>query len=318
MVKMKILVTGAAGFIGSSLVETISKYDFQIQAVDCFLNDSYDSRLKRKNWQRLTSISNVDLLEIDLRNPLPENMFKDVKIIVNLAAMPGLMKSWSEFKLYSSCNIDVVENLAREAVRKEVKHFIQISTSSVYGLNAIGAEDSTLQPISPYGVTKLASEELIKTYNRTYNLDFTILRYFSVYGPGQRPDMAYNKIINAILNDKEIEIYGDGSQTRSNTFISDCLDATLSTIKLLPKNEIINISGESIYTLSQAITIVEEILNKKARLKFMERRPGDQQETRGNITKAKALLGYNPKVDLNYGLTQQIEWQKSRDELINN
>jgi UDP-glucose 4-epimerase len=165
--------------------------------------------------------------------------------------------------------------------------------------------------VSPYGVTKLAAEELIKAYNRTYNLNFTILRYFSVYGPGQRPDMAYNKIINSILNNKEVEIYGDGSQTRTNTFISDCIEATLSTVKLLPKNEIINISGESFYSLNQAIAIMEEVLNKKARLKFMDKRPGDQLETKGNIFKARKILNYQPKVDLIHGLNKQIEWQMS-------
>lgn len=308
---MTLLITGAAGFIGSNLVKLLSDYDFQIKAIDCFLDDSYDKNLKKENWRHLKNLSNVELLEFDLRNPIPESILNDVKVIVNLAAMPGLMKSWTDFKIYSSCNLEVVENLARLSLKKNVEHFIQISTSSVYGLSAIGNEDSVLKPVSPYGVTKLAAEELIKTYNRTYNLNFTILRYFSVYGPGQRPDMAYNKIINSILTDKEVEIYGDGSQSRTNTFISDCVEATLSTIKILPKNEIINISGASFYSLNQAIAIMEEVLNKKASLKFVGKRPGDQQETKGNIFKARKILDYQPKVDLIQGLHKQIEWQKS-------
>ncbi len=310
---MTLLITGAAGFIGSNLVQYLAKRDFQIKAVDCFLTESYDANLKRKNWHQLRVFPNVQLIELDLREPIPKTLLSNVKVIVNLAAMPGLMKSWSDFKVYSSCNIDVVENLARAAINNEEDtHFIQISTSSVYGICANGAENSILEPVSPYGVTKLASEELIKTYNRTFNLSFTILRYFSVYGPGQRPDMAYNKIIDAILRDKEVEIYGDGSQTRTNTFISDCIEATLSCIMLKPKNEIINISGESFNSLNQAITIIEDILSKKARLKYRVKRPGDQQETKGNISKAKALLGYNPKVDLTNGLIRQIEWQRSQ------
>jgi UDP-glucuronate 4-epimerase len=311
MIQMTLLITGAAGFIGSNLVKLLSEHDFQIKAIDCFLNDSYDKNLKKENWRQLKNLSNVELVEFDLRNPIPESILNEVKVIVNLAAMPGLMKSWTDFKIYSSCNLEVVENLARVSLKKNVEHFIQISTSSVYGLSAIGDEDSILQPVSPYGVTKLAAEELIKAYNRTYNLNFTILRYFSVYGPGQRPDMAYNKIINSILNNKEVEIYGDGSQTRTNTFISDCIEATLSTVKLLPKNEIINISGESFYSLNQAIAIMEEVLNKKARLKFMDKRPGDQLETKGNIFKARKILNYQPKVDLIHGLNKQIEWQMS-------
>jgi len=308
---MKLLITGAAGFIGSNLVGLLAKNNFQIKAVDCFLNESYDASLKKKNWQELTVFPNVDLIELDLREPIPKTLLNDVNVIVNLAAMPGLMKSWSDFNVYSSCNISVVENLAQAAVNNNNDlHFIQISTSSVYGSHANGAEDSKLEPVSPYGVTKLAAEELIKTYNRTFNLNFTILRYFSVYGPGQRPDMAYNKIINAILSDKEVEIYGDGSQTRTNTFISDCVEATLSTIVSKPRNEIINISGESFNSLNQAIAIIEDVMKKKARLKFKGERPGDQQETKGNISKAKSLLDFHPKVDLVNGLTQQIEWQR--------
>ncbi len=307
---MTILITGAAGFIGSNLVELLSKNNFQTIAVDCFLDESYNASLKRKNWQTLKSLSNVELIELDLRNSLPTNLLNDVKVVVNLAAMPGLMKSWSDFKVYSSCNIDVVENLARAAINNQNIHFIQISTSSVYGLSAIGSEDSKLQPVSPYGVTKLASEELIKAYNRTFDLKFTILRYFSVYGPGQRPDMAYHKIINAILTDSDLEIYGDGNQTRTNTFISDCIEATLSAIVLKPKNEIVNISGETAYSLKQAIEIIEDALNKKAKLIFKEKRPGDQLDTNGDISKAKLLLNYDPKVKLAEGLFQQIKWQR--------
>jgi UDP-glucuronate 4-epimerase len=306
---MKILVTGAAGFIGSHLTETLSNQDYEVKAVDCFLGESYDAQLKKINWEILKGLPNVKLLELDLRTSIPKSLLSDVEVIVNLAAMPGLMKSWSNFKVYSSCNINVVENLAREAVRQKVKHFIQISTSSVYGITATGLENSPLEPISPYGVTKLAAEELIKTYNRTFNLDFTILRYFSVYGPRQRPDMAYNKIIKAIINNQEIEIYGDGSQTRTNTYISDCVNATLSTIKLLPKNETINISGEFQYSLKSAIEFIEETLNKNAKLNFKEKRPGDQQETKGNISKAKSLLNYAPKIDLKAGLEKQVQWQ---------
>jgi len=311
MEKMTILITGAAGFIGSRLVDLLTGYKFHIKAVDCFLSESYDANLKRKNWKRLNLYSNVELLELDLRNPIPASLLKNVKIIVNLAAMPGLVKSWTDFNVYSSCNINVVENLARASINNEVTHFIQVSTSSVYGLNAVGTENSALQPVSPYGVTKLAAEELIKTYNRTFNLNFTILRYFSVYGPGQRPDMAYNKIISAVLNKKEFEIFGDGNQSRTNTYIDDCVEATLSAMMKIPQNETINISGEKSYSLNQVIELIEDAINDKAKVVFKEVRPGDQKETKGNISKAKLLLNYAPKVDLEEGIRKQIEWQRS-------
>jgi nucleoside-diphosphate-sugar epimerase len=149
---------------------------------------------------------------------------------------------------------------------------------------------------------------LIKAYKRTHNLDFTILRFFSVYGPRQRPDMAYNKIINSILKNQVVEIYGDGSQTRTNTFISDCIAATLSTINIKPKNEVINISGDSQHSLLSAVNILEKIINTKANLIFKEKRPGDQQETRGDISKAKSLLNYKPRIDLELGLKEQVNW----------
>jgi UDP-glucuronate 4-epimerase len=306
---MEILVTGAAGFIGSRLVDLLSRYKFHIKAVDCFLSESYDPNLKRKNWQRLNLNPNVELLVLDLRDPIPDSMLKNVDIIVNLAAMPGLMKSWTDFNVYSSCNINVVENLARASINNDVKHFIQVSTSSVYGVSAIGDENSALQPVSPYGVTKMAAEELIKTYKRTFDLNFTILRYFSVYGPGQRPDMAYNKIIKAILNKQQIEIFGDGNQTRTNTYIDDCVEATYSAIMQVAQNETINISGENSYSLNQVIKLIEEIVNDKAEVVYKKPRPGDQKETKGNIAKAKLLLNYSPKIDLIEGLRKQIEWQ---------
>lgn len=272
---MKIFVSGAAGFIGSNLVELLANNNFLVKAVDCFLPDSYDPAVKRRNWNELKKYPNVELIEFDLRNSLPMTMLRDVDVIVNEAAMPGLMKSWSDFTLYSSSNINLVENLARNAMRNNVSHFIQISTSSVYGANALVTEEAITQPISPYGVTKLAAEELLKTYSRTFGLNFTILRYFSVYGPRQRPDMAYHKLIRAIWEGTKFEIFGDGMQTRSNTFVEDCIDATSKSITTGPVNEVINIAGAERKTLLEAINIIEQALERDANIMYKDPRPGD-------------------------------------------
>jgi UDP-glucuronate 4-epimerase len=307
---MRILVTGAAGFIGSSLSEYLATMGHEVIAVDMFLDASYSKEIKLQNWSELKRYSNITLIEHDLRQEITESFFDGVDTVVNEAAMPGLMKSWSNFEIYATCNIQLVENLIRTSTRFGVKHFIQISTSSVYGINAIGPENSITEPVSPYGVTKLAGEELIKTYNRTFGLNYTILRYFSVYGPRQRPDMAYNKIIRAVLNSEEFVIFGDGQQSRTNTYISDCLEATYATIVNRPFQETINISGSKEYSLLHAISIIEEAAGNKARIKFMPTRPGDQLLTNGNIEKAKRILGYNPKIELSEGLFKQLEWQK--------
>lgn len=308
---MRIVVTGAAGFIGSSLCEFLVKKGHQVLGVDNFLPDSYSSEIKARNWHSLSSLPNLELIKYDLREDLPGTMLAGADVIINEAAMPGLVKSWSDFKVYSSCNIDVVENLARHSIKNSVKHFIQISTSSVYGAVADGSEESAPKPISPYGVSKLAAEELIKTYSRSFDLNFTILRYFSVYGPKQRPDMAYHKLIKSILRAEEFILYGDGNQSRSNTYITDCLEATVATLEKKAFGEIINIAGSNSHTLSQAISYAEEAAGRAAIIRFLPRRVGDQIITRGDITKAKKLLGFEPKVDLREGILNQVLWQKN-------
>ncbi len=309
---MKIMVTGAAGFIGSHLAEFLAKKNLFVKAVDCFLPDSYDEKIKRTNWQELTKYPNIELIEQDLRLKLPSSFLSDVDVIVNEAAMPGLMKSWSDFSTYSACNIDLVQNLVSEAVKSRVNHFIQISTSSVYGLNATGSEESNLLPVSPYGVTKLAAEQIVSTYHRTFGLNFTILRYFSVYGPRQRPDMFYYKLINAILNNKSIDVYGDGNQSRTNTYVDDCVEATFATILNRPFGEIINISGSESTSLLKSIEIIERELGKTANITFKNKRPGDQMHTHGVITKAKSLIGYMPTVKFEQGLRAQIIYQQTK------
>lgn len=307
---MKILVTGAAGFIGSTVVRQLSSLGHDVVAVDCFLDALYPAAPKILNWESYKQLKNVELVEHDLRNPLNAKFFSGVNAIINEAGMPGLMNSWSDFQVYSSCNIEVTEQLCRAAVNAGVEQFVQISTSSVYGENAVGDEQRQTLPVSPYGVTKLAAEELVKTYNRSKGLPFTILRYFSVYGPGQRPDMAYHKLIKAALTGETITIFGDGNQTRTNTYVGDCATATINAAIMKGDGETYNISGLVPHSLLEAVSIIEQATGKSIRKVFAPVRPGDQRHTAGDASKAQQALGYEQTVSLKEGLTLQAEWQQ--------
>lgn len=308
---MTVLVTGAAGFIGGQVCRELISQGMDVRAVDCFLPDSYSAAIKQSNWERLASLPRIELVEMDLRDPLPDMLMDGVTCIVNEAAMPGLMKSWTDFRVYVSCNVELVENLASSCVSSGVPHFIQISTSSVYGEDARCDETGQMKPTSPYGVTKLAAEEVIRTYHRTLGLPFTILRYFSVYGPGQRPDMAYHRIINSIRRNVPIDIFGDGEQTRTNTYVDDCARATVEAVVRRPFGHTINIAGAESYSLLQATAFIEEALGRPAKLQFHPARPGDQRHTAGNTSLARSLLNFNPLTKLREGLAEQVLWQVS-------
>lgn len=305
------LVTGAAGFVGSHVCEALVEKGIRVRAVDCFLEDSYSADIKRRTWQELQSLADLELVEWDLRQPLPKHLLSGVDVVMNEAAMPGLMKSWSDLALYTSCNVNLLGRILEASVIKSPAPFvIQISTSSVYGREANGDEETPPAPISPYGVTKLAAEELLHAYGRTHGVPHCVLRYFSVYGPRQRPDMAYNRIIAAVLTGQPIVIYGDGGQTRSNTYVRDCADATVRAALTQPAWETINIAGGEVASLLEIVSLIEELTGLNATLNFSKERPGDQRHTHGNILKAQDLLGWHPRTTLREGLLAQITWQR--------
>lgn len=304
---MEILVTGAAGFVGSHVARELAKRGHNVTAADMFLDRLYPNEQKIRNWDELGSISQIRRVVVDLRGDL-SGLSSKYDVIVNEAGMPGLMTSWTEFDSYLTCNIKLVENLISQ-LNHENLHLVQISTSSVYGLEATGDESSRLQPTSPYGVSKLAAEELVRTYSRTQGLNYTILRYFSVFGPGQRPDMAYNRIIKAISSGDPVTIFGDGNQTRTNTYVGDIAAITSDVAEAQPRNDVFNISGREQVRLLDAVRIIENKLGVKANLHFSEKRPGDQLTTAGVIDKAVEVLGYNPKTGFDEGISEQIKWQ---------
>ena len=306
---MKVLVTGGAGFIGSHLAEKLAYLGYEVMVIDNLSDFLYPTENKLENIAGFNELG-IKFRKLDLVVDPIDEIVSNCDVIVNQAAIPGLIKSWSHLDEYSRANIVGLGKILESAKKYKIKRFIQISTSSVYGKSATGGEDSNKNPFSPYGVTKLAAENLARAYESNHELPVTILRYFSVYGPRQRPDMAYHKFIRAMLNEECIEIYGDGLQTRTNTFVSDIVDATIScTSTNLVDGETLNLSGTRSINLLEVIRILENVIGKKAKLKFMPPRDGDQRETRGEFTKASKLINFNPKIDFESGLAMQVEWQ---------
>lgn len=308
---MKVLVTGAAGFIGSALVRELSAQSVETIALDGLLGGLYSADEKASRWSQMGELSGVSQFQLDLRFDDLSDLPSDITHVVNEAAMPGLGLSWNEFELYSGCNLNAVSRLIERSQNWNLAKFIQISTSSVYGREAVGNEQIPTAAISPYGVTKLAAEHLALAHWRDSGLPITILRYFSVYGPGQRPDMAYRKFISRALENKEITVLGDGTQSRANTYIDDCVAATISALNLGRDGEVYNISGSRERSLNEALKIIENSVGRSLKLNYLPEARGDQQRTAGDCSKAQKELNFSHSRNLEEGLENQVEWQKN-------
>ena len=312
MNKARCLVTGAAGFIGSNLCEQLLARGHSVVGVDSFI-PYYPRTLKESNLTVLQGSPNFTFHEMDLRNADLIDILKGIDVVFHLAAMAGLVRSWNNFNLYMTCNIEVTQKLLETARKSEIRHFIHGSTSSVYGRFATGNEESPLRPFSPYGVTKLAAENLCRAYAENFALPLTILRFFSVYGPRQRPDMAYNIFIRALLAGEPITIYGDGEQSRSNTFIDDCVSGILLTFEKPEQSigEIFNLGGGEVVTLNQVLDILAQLTGKTPRITYADARVGDQRHTAADISKIERILGYKPTTPVRAGLEAQVAWQRN-------
>jgi len=306
------LVTGAAGFIGSHLCDALLARGHEVMGIDAFI-PYYPRDLKERHLSDALRHPQFSFHELDLREGAIRPLAEACDVVFHEAAMPGLMKSWEDLELYATCNIIGTQRLLDAARDEEVPHFIHISTSSVYGREATGDEDAPLYPVSPYGVTKLAAEHLCRAYEVNFGVPLTILRYFSVYGPRQRPDMAYHLFIRSLLDGKPLTLYGDGKQTRSNTYVADCVQATLLAFeqRAAALGEIFNIGGGEVVSLNQVIEILEGITETQARIERRAPRPGDQKHTAANIEKARRILGYVPHTSVVEGLRAQVAWHQS-------
>ena len=311
----KVIVTGAAGFIGSQLTETLLKQGEEVIAIDEF-NDYYDPTLKRNNIAHLHYFPGFELIEGNIQFLDWQTLLKDVEVVYHQAAQAGVRASWGQgFRLYTERNISSTQILLEAAKdAKHLKRLVFASTSSVYGDAETLPTDEKIcpTPVSPYGITKLAAERLCGLYQKNFGVPFVALRYFTVYGPRQRPDMAFHKFFKSILQDEAIPIYGDGLQTRDFTFISDVIAANLAAASL-PEvvGEIFNIGGGSRVVLKEVLDTMEEIVGKPIKKNHIEKAMGDARHTAADVSKAQRILGYQPKVSLREGLMQEWEWVKA-------
>lgn len=308
---MKILITGGAGAIGSHLSEAFARTGQEVITIDN-LNGYYDTRIKKLNLRDLKR-EGVHVIEGDLNAHDLSLLGDDVDAIFHFAAQPGI-SSATTFSDYIDNNIYATNALLAYALRlPKLRAFVHISTSSVYGAQAVGDEGFVPQPTSPYGITKLAAEQLSLSKFRSDGLPVTSLRLFSVFGPRERPEKLYHKLIRSILEGKEFPLHsGSAEHTRSFTYVGDIIDACVRALEHIDdiKGEIINIGSNEVHSTREGIEMIERITGKKANIVLIPPRYGDQRDTKASIEKASKLLGFAPKTSFEEGLLQQYLWQK--------
>ena len=306
---MKALVTGCAGFIGSNLTDYLLKNDIEVVGIDCF-TDYYPRKIKESNLNDALKHKNFTFYEKDILkiNKFPE----DVDYVFHLAAQAGVRASWGDnFHIYTKNNIEATQRLLEFYKNIEIEKFVYSSSSSVYGdANLPMNEESILKPVSPYGVSKLAAEHLSYLYWKNYNVPTISLRYFTVYGPRQRPDMAINKFTRAIIEGNEICVYGDGKQTRDFTYVDDAVKANVLAAESEFNGEIFNIGGGNRINVSELIKNLEGIIGKNALVNNLEKQCGDVKDTLADVKKVQKLLKWSPNVKIEDGLINYVNWLK--------
>ena len=309
---MEILVTGACGFIGSNLCRSLLNDGHQVTGVDAF-TENYSIETKKSNLDFLQEFENFHFVQGDLLDLDLIWLLEGKEIVYHLAGQPSVHNSWGDdFQVYVNRNIVLTQRLLHAAVESKTKKFVNSSSSSVYGRGKITptVEEDRKVPISPYGVTKLAAENLVTLFSSEFGIDTVSLRYFTVYGPGQRPDMAFNKLIKAAQNGLSFPLHGDGSQIRDFTFVGDVVAANkLAAFADVSPGSIFNIGGGSPVSMNQAIAMIEEILNQKIEMEMTPLGPGNPMRTTANCAAATSYLGWNPKTDIYSGLESQVRWQ---------
>ena len=306
------LVTGAAGVIGSTLSERLLADGVKVTGVDCF-TDYYDPALKRRNLEAALKHPDYRLLELDL-GAADLSALPAVDVVFHQAAQAGVRASWGrEFATYVHHNVLATQRLLERYRDAKLERFVYASSSSVYGDAERYPTDEALlpKPFSPYGVTKLAGEHLVLLYGRNFGLDVAALRYFTVYGPRQRPDMAFHRFCRSLLRGEEIVVYGDGKQSRDFTFIDDAVEANVRAWKRSAPQGVYNVGGGSQVEVLEAIALLEQALGAKAALRFEPRPPGDPLRTRADATRLQSELGYTTRTGIADGLAAEAAWARA-------
>lgn len=305
------LVTGCAGFIGSHLSERLLAMDWEVVGVDAF-TDFYDSRIKLANLTRLLQEPLFSLRQLDLSSDRLEGLVEDVQVVFHLAAQAGVRGSFgNSFDIYVRNNILATQRLLEVMAKRPGPRLVYASSSSVYG-NAVTMptpESADRHPVSPYGMTKVATEELAGVYSRVHGIPTTGLRYFTAYGPRQRPDMAFSRFIAGAITDRELVVMGDGEQGRDFTYVSDVVEATIAAADLLePMARVFNVGGDATVTVNQIIGMIAQRLERPVRVVYGPRQKGDARHTSADLTAATEHLRFRPSVTVQQGLAKQIEW----------
>jgi UDP-glucuronate 4-epimerase len=328
---VRCLVTGAAGFIGSHVCEGLLEAGHEVVGLDAFV-PYYPRAVKEGNLAAVAAHRHAgggrfSFVERDLRDPDVTplvDLLEGVTWVFHLAAMGGLLASWTRFEDYVSCNVlatqrllDAVRRLGeRDARGPGGLRLVYASTSSVYGDYVTGPEESPCHPVSPYGITKLAAEHLVQTYDAQFGVPATILRFFSVYGPRQRPDMGYYQFVDRLLGGRALLVYGDGEQLRGNTFVGDIARAVRLAAERFQRGAVYNVGGAEEVSANRVIAILEELTGRTATIERGPVRPGEQRRTLADTRRAQAGLGFVPQTPLRDGLAAQVDWQRSLEGAV--
>jgi UDP-glucose 4-epimerase len=312
---MRALVTGCAGFIGSTLTESLLVDGVEVIGVDCF-NDNYGRKQKLANLRRVSDWQAFEFAPIDLARGDLYDLVADCDVVFHLAAEPGVRASWGgRFESYVRNNVMATQHLLEASKGQDLQRFVYASSSSIYGQAETFPthEDVTPKPFSPYGMTKHGGEALCSLYHANYGTPTVSLRYFSVYGPRQRPDMAFNIFCHAALRGAPIQLFGDGRQTRDFTYVDDIVAATRAAADApAAPGGVFNIGGGSRVSLADAIATLEQLADRPLEVVRLPVEPGDVKDTGADITRACRDLGYAPKTDLTAGLAAELEWTAER------
>jgi nucleoside-diphosphate-sugar epimerase len=310
---VKALVTGAAGFIGSHLTSALLDRGAEVIGVDCF-TDYYPRSMKEANLDANRSRQGFSFVEARIQDADLGQLLEAVTHVFHLAAQAGVRKSWGrDFQIYTSNNVDASQQLLEACVNRPIQRFVYASSSSLYGdrVTIPMREDALPQPVSPYGVTKLAAEQLGYLYYVNHGVPATALRYFTVYGPRQRPDMAFHKFIRASLEGTPVTLYGDGEQTRDFTFVADAVAATIAAGDRGVPGRAYNVGGGSRVSMNQVIDIIERVAGRPLEVRREPAQKGDMRDTYADTSLARADLGFSPSVTLEQGIEAEYRWLSS-------